>query len=64
MAISFQYGDCHASVLCSVLRAAFGGCTLHAPAGAVVRNDSRNLDFRNHGQDHGIALGGLVQVSA
>ncbi len=32
-------GDCHASVLCSALRAAFGGCALHAPAGVVARND-------------------------
>ena len=32
-------GDCHASVLCSALRAAFGGYALHAPAGAVARND-------------------------
>ena len=32
-------GDRHASVLCSVLRAAFGGCALHAPAGAVARDD-------------------------
>ena len=26
-------------MLCSALRAAFGGCALHAPAGAVVRDD-------------------------
>jgi len=32
--------DCHASVLCAALRAACGGCALHAPAGAVARNDA------------------------
>ena len=36
---SFGSTDSHASVLCSALRAASGGCALHAPAGAVAQND-------------------------
>ena len=37
-------GDRHTSVLCYALRAAFGGCALHAPAGAVVRDDMMVID--------------------